>query len=231
MGSDFMENFMQTHATNLGAWALLVIFFAVFTQTFNPIGALIPGTPMLFLFGLMSHTVPGLSFGTVLAAMALGGFSGSAFAYGTGRFFGDRSKKFSIYEAKLRGFFDRFGSRSVFVAYYLPFVRNVLPMFAGVVRTPLVPFLALSFAGALSWSLIVGGCGYFFGGVPWVRENLDLAILGGGILMALGLLTRAVLLKYRRAAHEVSGAGEKSPQHPGTNHQRAAHEVSGAGEK
>ncbi|MCY1297608.1 Protein DedA [compost metagenome] len=76
------------------------------------------------------------------------------------------------------------------MARFLPIVRTFAPFVAGVGRMPYPRFLAFSVLGTILW---VGGLvtlGFFFGNVPFIKQNLSLmviAIIGVSLLpMAIG---------------------------------------------
>jgi membrane-associated protein len=55
----------------------------------------------------------------------------------------------------------------------MPFLRTFAPFVAGVARMTRAKFTIYDVTGGALW---VGGivtAGYFFGSVPWVKENLD----------------------------------------------------------
>lgn len=60
-------------------------------------------------------------------------------------------------------FFLRFGMPTLFFAKFLPGVNTVTPPLLGILRTPLVPFLAYDLAGALLFTVVAVGLGYAVG--------------------------------------------------------------------
>lgn len=65
---------------------------------------------------------------------------------------------------KARGFFDRYGGKSLFFGRFVPFgVRNVLFMSSGLTRMPFIKFLAIDLAALTCTSSILFFLGYSFG--------------------------------------------------------------------
>lgn len=187
----------------LGPWAYVLLFAAFFFQTATPVGAALPGNPLVFVLGLLAKTSLGVSWavmaGLIACAASLGAFAG----YLTGRRFGPRIEAWlttrsggSGWQARLEAFFARHGTRAVAAAFLVPFVRNFAPTFAGWSGMPFRTFAFSSLVGAALWSSLFLGAGYAFGELPWVEENLELAILG--VAAVLGL--RVWLGSRRRAA-------------------------------
>ncbi|HKJ03934.1 MAG TPA: DedA family protein [Longimicrobiales bacterium] len=101
---------------------------------------------------------------------------------------------------RMTAFYARFGRLAIFLSRFLPGLRAVVPVFAGITRQPLVPVavpLALASAiwyGALVWAGTVAG------------HNLDrvLAVLGrvsGWLLIPAVLAGGAALVWWWRTRH------------------------------
>jgi membrane-associated protein len=76
------------------------------------------------------------------------------------------------------------------VARFMPFLRTFAPFVAGVAQMTRSKFSFYDVTGGMLW---VGGivtAGYFFGSIPWVKENLDkiiwAMILVPGIIVLAG---------------------------------------------
>ena len=63
--------------------------------------------------------------------------------------------------------------------------RPFAPFVAGVGAMSWVRFSLFNLAGALAWVFSLTLAGYFFGNLPWVRQNLSAVILG---IIALSIL-------------------------------------------
>jgi membrane protein DedA with SNARE-associated domain len=103
--------------------------------------------------------------------------------------------------AALEAFFARHGSRAVFLARFVTGLRVVTALFAGAARMPWPRFLSYNVAGALTWSMAVGGLGYLFGYswealAHWLGRGSLLAMGAVGIV-ALGLWVRRRLPSWR----------------------------------
>ncbi|MEN6342958.1 MAG: VTT domain-containing protein [Methanospirillum sp.] len=70
--------------------------------------------------------------------------------------------------------FDRYGSKSVFLARFAPVLRYLVPFLAGVGSMECRWFVLYNILGGACWVLLFVGGGYFFGTTPIVRDNLSL---------------------------------------------------------
>jgi membrane protein DedA with SNARE-associated domain len=79
---------------------------------------------------------------------------------------------------RARGFFDRHGSRAVVLARFVPIARTFTPVAAGAGRMPYRTYLAYNVAGAVLWCSSMLLAGYLLGGVPVLRDHVELITLG-----------------------------------------------------
>ncbi|MEO8298519.1 MAG: VTT domain-containing protein, partial [Burkholderiales bacterium] len=70
-------------------------------------------------------------------------------------------------------FYERHGGVTIVIARFMPFVRTFAPFVAGVAQMTRRKFTFFDVTGGGLW---VGGIitlGYFFGNIPWVKDNLS----------------------------------------------------------
>jgi membrane-associated protein len=81
--------------------------------------------------------------------------------------------------AKTHGFFEKHGGKTIILARFLPIVRSFAPFVAGISGMTFTKFQFFNIIGACLWSLSLTLCGYFFGNLPFIRDNLDLIVIVG----------------------------------------------------
>jgi membrane-associated protein len=108
-------------------------------------------------------------------------------------------------------FFEKHGNKALVIGRFVPFVRTYVTVVAGVTRMDRRRFLLWSGVGALFWVLSITLLGYFLGTrVPWLRDNIDLAILG---LLALSVIPIAYeWIKHRRNGRRRAEAKAPEPE-------------------
>ncbi len=176
----YLEAFVQAH----GAWVYALVFIIVFVETGLVVMPLLPGDSLLFIVGALAGAGLmnlGIACPVLLAAAVLG----DQCNYGIGRYFGPRvfqweNSRFFNRKAfeQAHAFYERYGGIAVVLARFLPFLRTFAPFVAGVAAMHRGRFTAYNVGGAVLWVLGVSGAGYFFGGMPWVRANLEKIIWG-----------------------------------------------------
>ena len=130
-----------------------------------------PGTPLLEL-GIALLMLTGAAVAGNVAGYEIGRAIGPPLYRREGRIL--KKKYFDQTEV----FFDRHGNKALVIGRFVPFVRTYITVVAGVTRMDRHRFLLWSFVGALGWVLSITLIGYFLGArVPWLRDNIDYAIL------------------------------------------------------
>lgn len=180
--------------TSAGPWALAVVCLIVFAETGLLVGFLLPGDTLLVITGLLAF-YPGIGFDIwwVCLAIGLAAFIGGEVGYLIGHKAGPK-----IFERKETGllsienvkrtnrFFARFGGLAVILARFVPIVRTVAPVAAGVGHMNYGKYTLYNFIGAVIWGVGLTYAGYLLGYVPilgdFVREYIDVILIGAVLL-------------------------------------------------
>lgn len=185
-----------------GSFALWGVAIIVFIECW--LFPFLPGDSLLFLIGLLisQHqqvTVPiwlaclVLSVAAVLSNVVgylVGAKVGPAiFNRPDSRFFKQE------YVDKTYAFFDRYGSRAIVLARFVPIVRTFITLAAGVGRMSMRRFVIYSAIGGVAWATGVTLLGYWLGQVSFLSNHIDLVLVG---VVALSLVPILVeVLKAR----------------------------------
>ncbi|WP_432536390.1 DedA family protein [Kineococcus arenarius] len=197
----------------LGGAALWGAAAIVFAECGLLIGFFLPGDSLLFTLGLFTrdgHVPHAIWF--VCLVLSVAAFAGNVLGYEIGRKAGpavlDRPGS-RIFKRKhverTQSFFATYGARAIILARFVPIVRTFITVAAGAGRMPRRTFFVFSAVGAVLWGTGVTVLGYLLGGIPLIRDNIELGLL---ILVVLCVLPVAVELlnsrrKQRRAAAAV----------------------------
>jgi membrane-associated protein len=82
------------------------------------------------------------------------------------------------YLTRTEAFYERHGGKTIILARFVPIVRTFAPFVAGVGRMHYGRFLAYNVVGGVIWVTVCVMAGYFFGNLPFVRDNFSLVVLG-----------------------------------------------------
>jgi membrane protein DedA with SNARE-associated domain len=188
-------------------WATEYGYMGIFSLlTLGIIGAPIPDEGVLAFAGYLVYEGKLQLFPTVAAAF-LGSVCGITLSYGLGRGVGTYLiKKFGCTVqitpdkvTHIHNWFDRVGKWGLLFGYYLPGVRHLIALGAGISKLPLSVFALFAYTGAFIWSVSFIFAGYYLGR-EWtlifgkVRPAL---VIGSTLTVALFLLYIFVQ-QYRR---------------------------------
>jgi len=148
-----------------------------------------------------------MSLALVLVINSSAAMLGSGISYWLGAAGGkpllQRYGKYVFVRAKdierTEAYFARHGRATILIARFLPVIRHIISVPAGVARMPLVPFFTQTFIGSTIWGSVLIMLGYELG--PKAQEyaeelkHIDLLV---GVLILLVLVALAVRFVIRR---------------------------------
>jgi membrane-associated protein len=164
----------------LQSGGLLAIGALVYSESGLMVGFFLPGDTLLLSAGVFAAEGK-LPLALTIAVISLAAVLGDNTGYTIGRLLGPRvfKKKDGIvfrqeYVQRAEKFYERFGSKTMLLSHFIPFVRSFAPVVAGVAKMPRPSFLLFDGIGDIAWAVIVTMLGYWFGSrIP----NLDHYIL------------------------------------------------------
>lgn len=189
-----------------GTIGVLVI---VFVECALLIGFLLPGDSLLFTAGLLSAAGALPDLWILLILIPIAAIAGDQCGYYIGHRAGPavfrrpNSRFFRPeYLERSAAFFERYGPRTVILARFVPIVRTITPVMAGVSSMRYRTFLCYNIVGGILWGVGVTTLGYFLGQIDFVKANIEFIILG---IVALSVIPIGVEL--RRATRRPATAG------------------------
>ena len=174
-----------------GNWIYLILFTIIFIETGVIVWPFLPGDSLLFIAGTLA-ALGGMNVHLVVMLLILAAILGDTVNYWVGRYLGKRwlapgNNRFikREYIDRTHAFYERYGGFAIIVARFVPIVRTYAPFVAGVSEMTYRKFAFFNVCGAVIWVTSVTYLGYFFGNVPWIRQNQGLVALG---IIAVSLL-------------------------------------------
>ncbi|MDD5133619.1 MAG: VTT domain-containing protein [Candidatus Nanoarchaeia archaeon] len=79
---------------------------------------------------------------------------------------------------KTHHFYEKYGGKTIIIARFVPIVRTFAPFVAGIAKMKYSRFSFYNITGAAMWATGFVSLGYFFGNLPFVRENYSVVIVG-----------------------------------------------------
>ena len=199
-----VDKHLEAFVANYGTWVYALLFLIIFVETGVVVMPFLPGDSLLFVVGALCG-VGLMSYPASVALLTAAAILGNQSNYAIGRYFGPRV--FQWEDSRLfnkrafnsaHQFYEKYGGITIVLARFMPFLRTFAPFVAGVAQMTRSKFTFYDVTGGTLW---VGGivtAGYFFGSIPWVKENLDKIIWA--MILVPGLIVLAGAWQAKRNA-------------------------------
>ena len=170
--NEFIQASLQLDPmTIVKAGGYLGIASVVFAESGILLGLFLPGDSLLFIAGLLSAGGV-LSFGPLVLIVVASAILGDSVGYWFGvkmgnTFFQKKDSRFfkQEYVTRTQKFFEAYGGRAVVLARFVPIVRTIAPVLAGVGTMSYKKFLRYNILGGCLWGAGMVSLGYFLGSI------------------------------------------------------------------
>ena len=202
-----LDQHLAELAGQYGGWIYGILFLIVFCETGLVVTPFLPGDSLLFAAGTLA-AIGQMNVHALFLLLTAAAIIGDTVNYAAGHYFGE--KVFSpdarvlkqAYLDRTHQFFERHGGKTIVIARFVPIVRTFAPFVAGAGSMNYSRFLFYNVTGAIAWTASFLYGGYFFGNLPFVKQNFTLVILA---IIILSIMPGVVeYWRHRRAA---TGAG------------------------
>ena len=175
------------------ASGLLIVAIIVFVESGVVIGFLVPNSDTLLLSAGVLAASGKLPIIPTIMVAAVAAILGDNSGYHFGRQFGRRlfSKPDSLffrheYVMRAETFYEKYGSKTMLLAHFVPIVRTFAPLTAGAGKMSIPKYMGFDAIGDICWAIIVTSLGYFLGKrIPGLSHYIDLVF----VLIILVILT------------------------------------------
>lgn len=179
----------------------------VFVESALLVGFFLPGDSLLFTAGFLASQ-GFLSIWILVAVTFVAAVVGDSVGYSIGRKAGEklfvREKSFFFNPRQVErahAFFEKHGAKTVILARFLPVVRTLVPMIAGIGRMDYRVFLFNNIIGGALWAIGVPFVGFLLGHmIPGIDTYLVPIIIGIIFVSLLPTIIHLLKDKEERAA-------------------------------
>lgn len=181
------------------------------------VGFFFPGDTLLLSAGVLAAGGK-LPLGWALLVIAVAAIVGDNTGYHIGRKLGPRlfRKEDGIVFRKehidrAEGFYEKYGSKTMLVAHFIPIVRSFAPVTAGAGKMNLKQFMIYDAVGDIAWAFVLTLFGYFVGSrVPGIDKYIEPLLIAVILIFLVPTLyhvlkdpkIRAALRPHRRSKSE-----------------------------
>ncbi|WP_084099951.1 DedA family protein [Knoellia flava] len=165
---------------------------------------ILPGDSLLFSIGLfIARGDIDVNIWLACLILSAAAFLGNVTGYEIGRAVGaplyEREGRFlkKKYFDQTHAFFEKHGAKALIIGRFVPIVRTFITVVAGVSRMDRRHFFVWSAVGAVLWATGLTLLGHALGGVQFIHDHLEAAIL---LIVAFSVLPMVVeFLRHRSA--------------------------------
>ncbi|MEI6426474.1 MAG: VTT domain-containing protein [Candidatus Absconditabacteria bacterium] len=175
---------LQALVLQYGGRVYGILFIIIFIETGLVIMPFLPGDSLLFVAGSLAGAGM-LKVEILLPLLIFAAIIGDNTNYFIGKYLGHHVTKLHIWGHQLvkpkhikktETFFEKYGTKAIIIARFVPIVRTCTPFVAGVGQMRYKTFFLYDCAGGILWISALTLLGYFFGQMPLIKNNFEKAI-------------------------------------------------------
>jgi membrane-associated protein len=182
-----------------------LIFFLAFSL--GPFGIPVPNEVTILTGGIMADNGM-LNPWLIYICILMGLMTAVTLGYFIGKLFGKRvnqllKKKCNRQLIKAEKLFSKYGDIAMCVAFFIPFVRYVVPVLVGMNGMKFKKFAFLSYTSAVIWTVLFFGIGKIFGtelSEFLMLIDLNMVGIGGGIFVVAAFIIKVKI--HRKKSFE-----------------------------
>ncbi|WP_333818533.1 DedA family protein [Ohtaekwangia sp.] len=166
-------------------WTYLILFLIIFAETGLVVTPFLPGDSLLFAAGaIIAKHDAGLNIFLMLLLLIVAAILGDLVNYHVGKYIGTKafSGRYKLlkveYLNKTQHFYVKHGGKTIIYARFIPIIRTFAPFVAGIGTMSYKKFASYNIVGGVAWVSAFLLLGYFFGGLPVIRNNFTYVIFG-----------------------------------------------------
>lgn len=187
-----------------GYWVYAILFIIVFVETGIVVMPFLPGDSLLFAAGMLAAQDNGLNVWIVIVLLLIAAILGDSLNYSIGNKFGMKVTRVKVFGKqfvqqshidKTHEFYEKYGSKTIVIARFVPIVRTLAPFVAGIGSMRYRTFLTYNVLGAILWVVGITLVGYFLGNIPIIKDNFSKIVIGIILLSLLPIVYEVVKAK------------------------------------
>jgi membrane-associated protein len=186
-------------------WTYLILFLIIFAETGFVVTPFLPGDSLLFAAGaIIAKPESDLNIWLMWGLLLIAAIIGDMVNYMIGDYIGPKafSGRYKFlkkeYLDKTQQFYLKHGGKTIIYARFIPIIRTFAPFIAGVGTMTYSRFASYNVIGGFLWVTSFLFIGFYFGGLPVIKQNFTYVIIGIIILSILPPLIEILRDKFKK---------------------------------
>lgn len=177
-----LDEHLNTIIQSFGIWTYLILFLIIFMETGLVITPFLPGDSLIFAAGTLA-SLGSLNIVVLFVTLCAAAILGDTVNYWIGHYIGPRAFSGNTrflkkeYLDKTHSFYEKHGGKTIILARFIPIIRTFAPFVAGIGAMTYPKFIVYNVIGGVAWVALFLFGGYFFGNLPFVRNNFAVVIV------------------------------------------------------
>ena len=180
-----LDEYLSVVIQNYGIWTYLLLFIVIFIETGLVVTPFLPGDSLLFAAGTFASPALGSALNVYVVWLLLiaAAILGDTLNYWIGHLVGPKAFSGEVrflkkeYLDRTHEFFEKHGGKTIILARFIPIIRTFAPFVAGIGEMTYSHFISYNVIGAVAWVTLFVFGGYFFGGLPFVKDNFTIVVM------------------------------------------------------
>ena len=195
-----IDQYINILIQNFGSLTYFILFIIIFLETGVIVTPFLPGDSLIFIAGAFAAQ-GSLNVVILFFVLSIAAILGDSLNYSIGNYLGEKIEKNKSFIKpehlqKTQNFYKKHGIKTIILARFVPIVRTIAPFVAGVGKMNYKKFLTYNIIGGLLWVTLFLFAGYFFGGIPFIEDNLNIIII---VILVLSVMPPIIdYIRYKR---------------------------------
>jgi membrane-associated protein len=185
-----------------GVLVYLFLFVIIFCETGLVITPFLPGDSLVFATGALAAS-GAIKMMVIFVIFCAAAIIGDTVNYHIGRLLRNKVNNRDNmpvikkeYLDRTHSFFKKHGGKTIIIARFIPIIRTFAPFVAGAGEMLYAKFISFNIIGGIAWVALFLFGGYFFGNLPFVKNNFSFVILGIIVVSLLPGIVTYIQSKY-----------------------------------